>query len=124
MHARVISLLAFGLSITFRFYQRVTFESDLINGMRTAATTGAGVLLSYCLSSLSLTTLKTAELREPCEARRKNPHLNRAKFRLRVFCLGLWGLTPGRICSWGEMPQENPISKALSFHFHALQTAL
>jgi len=25
-----------------------------------------------------------------------------------VFCLGLGGLTPGRIYSWGEMPQENP----------------
>ena len=36
VHARVISLLAFGLSITFRFYQRVTFETNLINGMRTA----------------------------------------------------------------------------------------
>ena len=53
----------------------------------------------YVLCPINNNALKTVELSGPCEARRKNPHLNRAKFRLRVFCLGLGGLTQGRIYS-------------------------
>ena len=63
-----------------------------------------------CLLGVWSSALETAERPGPCEVRRKNPHLNRAKFRLRMFCMGLGGLTPGRIYSWGEMPQEIPLS--------------
>ena len=58
---------------------------------------------SHISYQISNNALKTAELPGPCEARRKKPHLNRAKFRLCVFA---WG----RIYSWGETPQENPLS--------------